>query len=129
MVVAEIRGKKFPLCLTVAALDKINAKCGGLKQLSGFLKGNGESGKAVCNTAWLLGVLIQEGEENRLVEARFAGQQVERIAVPDSDAICHLMTVGQARKYVDLVWDAVEESMRQEIEAEYPKNAENAEQV
>ena len=75
MVTVDIRGKEFPLCLTVAAVDKINAKCGSIKQIGTFLDGKEgggafEFGRAMHNTAWLLGLLIQEGEENRLVNAR-----------------------------------------------------------
>lgn len=126
MVTAEIRGKKFPLCLTVAALDQINAKCGGLNGLSDFLRGNGNGSRAMVNTAWMLGLLIAEGEENRLVEARFAGAPAERVAVPDAATISHLLTYKEARSYYNLVWEAVAEGVYQDIEAEYPKNVPNA---
>lgn len=126
MVEVDIRGKKFPLCLTVTALDKVNEKCGGLKNLMPFLKGYGDGAKAVYNTAWMLGLMIFEGEENRLVCARFDGEKVERRAVPDSTAICHLLTPATARAYREAVLEAVTESMHQEIEAERQKNAENA---
>ena len=145
MVEVEIRGKKFPLCLTVAALEKINAKCGGMKGIGAFLDGKEQSllippqgaapsetssaGRALCNTAWMLGLLIQEGEENRLVCARFDGEKVERRAVPDTEAIGHLLTVASAQKYRLAVFEAVNESMKQEIEAVYPKNGKDAEQV
>ena len=134
MVSVNIGGKEFPLCLTVAAVDKINAKCGSIKQIGAFLDGKEgggafEMGRAMHNTAWLLGLLIQEGEENRLVNARLAGEKTERRTVPDSEAICHLLTVATASKYRGAVMNAVHESLRQDIEAEHPKNAENAEQM
>lgn len=145
MVEVEIRGKKFPLCLTVAALDKINAKCGGLGNIGSFLDGKepsymlhpeqaaqgekGSTGKALCNTAWMLGLLIQEGEENRLVCARLDGEQTERRCVPDAEAIAHMLTVASAQKYRLSVFDAVNESMKQEVEALHPKNGKDAEQV
>lgn len=133
MVTVEIRGKEFPLCLTVAAVDVINARCGSLKQLGSFLDGKDASGgvdygQAMYNTAWMLGLLISEGEENRLVCARFDGKTVERHAVPDATAICHLLTVAEAKKYRSAVLTAVHESMVQEIEAEHSKNGEHAEQ-
>lgn len=126
-VVANIRGKEFPLCLTVAALDRINEKCGGLKGLPTFLRGDGNGSKAIANTAWLLGVLIKEGEEHRIVEARFSGEKTDRIEVPDSDALSHLLNIAEAKMYYDLVWAAIAESIHQEIEAEHQKNAPNAE--
>lgn len=133
MVEVEIRGKKFPLCLTVAALDKINDKCGGMQNIAAFLDGKNDDGttsptRVICNTAWFLGLLIQEGEENRLQLARFDGEKTERRAVPDSGAIAHLLTVASANKYRPAVIEAVNESMSQEIEAVYPKNVKDAEQ-
>lgn len=133
MVTVKIRGKEFPLCLTVAAVDAVNTKCGSLKQLGGFLDGKDESGavdfgRAMHNTAWMLCLLLREGEENRLVCARFDGAAVERRAVPDSEAVCHLLTVATAKKYRSAVLDAVHESMTQDIEAEHSKNGEHAEQ-
>lgn len=129
MVTVELRGKKFPLCLTVAALDKVNEKCGGLKDLTSFLKGYGNGATAVYNTAWMLGLMISEGEENRLVCARLDGEKAERRVVPDSTAICHFLTPAAAREYQLAVWEAVAESMHQEIEAEHEKNGENAGQA
>lgn len=132
MISVEIRGKEFPLCLTVAALDAINAKCGGIKNIGAFLDGIDEEGatsfsKSLCNTAWMLGLLIREGEENRLICARFDGEQTERRAVPDSAAISHLLTIASAGKYKTSVIEAVNESLTQEIEAAYPKNVKSAE--
>lgn len=130
MVQVEIRGKQFPLCLTVAALDKVNEKCGGLTNIPKFLDGNengtADSSRALCNTAWMLGLLIQEGEENRLIMARFDGEKTERREVPDAEAVRHLLTMASARKYRTAVYEAVTESMTQEIEALYPKNGESA---
>lgn len=139
MVEVNIRGKQFPLCLTVAALDKINEKCGGLKNLNDFLVKRGETienGEPVptleyriVNVAWLLGLMIQEGEENRYVCARFETGDAVRRAVPDSEAIAHLLTPGAARRYVSAVYAAISESMHQDIEASHEKNVENAGQA
>ena len=130
MVQVEIRGKQFPLCLTVAALDEVNGKCGGLSGIPKFLDGNengkSDSSRAICNTAWMLALLIQEGEENRLIMARFDGEQAERRDVPDEETVRHLLTMSSARKYRAAVYEAVTESMTQEIEALYPKNGESA---
>ena len=132
MVEVEIRGTKFPLCLTVAALDKINEKCGGMQNIGAFLDGKADDGsksttQTILNTAWMLGLLIQEGEENRLILARFDGEKTERRAVPDVAAISHLLTIASMNKYRISVIEAVNESMAQEIEAVYPKNVKDAE--
>lgn len=132
MVEVEIRGKKFPLCLTVAALDEINDKCGGIQHIGAFLDGKDSAGVAnssrvMVNTAWMLALLLREGEENRLVYAQFGGEEAKRRDVPDLEALRHLMTFATAKKYRLAVIAAVNESMVQEIEALYPKNVKSAE--
>lgn len=132
MVEVDIRGKKFPLCLTVAALDKINEKCGGMKNIGAFLDGKGADGKtsssvAMINTAWMLALLLKEGEENRVVCSRLAGDTVQRQDVPDQETLSHLATIASMNKYRVAVIQAVNESMKQEIEALYPKNVKDAE--
>lgn len=131
MATVTIRGKEFPLCLTVAALDEINRKCGGMKKMGAFLDGNDGSGNEkysvmICNTAWMLGLLIREGEENRLVNARFSGEKTERRAVPNENDVAHYLNAATVLRYRPAVLQAVNESMRQDIEAEYEKNALNA---
>lgn len=131
MVEVEIRGKKFPLCLTVAGLDECNAKFGGLKHLNDFLDGkrDGEAdvAQAMYNRTWMLGLLITEGEENRLVEAKFDNGDKTRRSVPDGEALSHLLRPGQVNRYYGAIYQAINESLRQEIEAENPKNADHAE--
>ena len=127
MAAVKIRGNSFPLCLTVAALDEINRKCGGMKQLGSFLNGEDGTGNEknsvmICNTAWMLGLLIREGEENRLINARFNGEKAERRVVPDENDMMHYLNVQTALRYRLDVLQAVNESMQQDIEAEYEKN-------
>ncbi len=133
MVEVDIGGKKFPLCLTVSALDKVNEKCGGMKNIGAFLDGKdtderASSSRAMVNTVWMLALLLQEGEENRIVFSRLAGEETERQLVPDQETLNHLLTVASANKYRVAVIQAVNESMVQEIEALYPKNVKDAEQ-
>ena len=127
MAEVEIRGKKFPLCLTVAALDRINEKCGSLKAFLDFLQGGGDMNTIVINTAWALALLVAEGEENRLICAKMDGEAAERRAVPSESDIRHLLTPGAVRRCRVAVLTAVNESMRQEIEAESSKNVDHAE--
>ena len=134
-----IRGKVFPLCLTVAALDALNEKCGGIGGITDFLRGDpveepglsqtqleqealAASSRAKYNNAWMLGLLIQEGEENRLMEARFSGEKTERRAVPGPEELVHLLTPGQVESYRLPVLMAVNESMKRTLEAVPSKN-------
>lgn len=139
MISAQIRGKEFPLCLTVAALDRINAKCGGMGKINDFLfpKKSAASDEEAAsldlyarakNLAWLLGLLIQEGEENRIVGGQFSSSRPERRAVPGPEEVMHLLKLGEALQFGDVVANAINESLRQDIEAAHSKNVENAEQ-
>lgn len=128
MVEVEIRGKKFPLCLTVAALDKVNERCGGLKQLTDHLDGNGESISIAQNTTWMLALLIRGGEERRLMEAKLAGETTERNQVPDEEMLSCLLGFAEVIGIRKTVFAAINESLTQSIEASHSKNAENAEQ-
>lgn len=143
-VVVNIRGKEFPLCLTVAALDKINDQCGGIGGIMDFLRGNPEeieglneeqlqqlaveaASRAKYNNAWMLGLLIQEGEENRLIEARFQESgDCKRRAVPGPEEMLHLLTPGQIEEYRLSVLLAVNEGLRRSLEAVPSKNVDQA---
>ena len=127
MVEVGIRGKKCPLCLTVAALDKINDRCGSLKDFLIFLQGGGDMNTIVINTSWALALLMAEGEENRLICAELDGEETVRRQVPGAQALAHMLTPGAVQKYRVAVLTAVNESMRQDIEAEYSKNGDHAE--
>lgn len=138
-----IRGKEFPLCLTVAALDALNDKCGGIVGIMDFLRGypadtegltdaqaeaaNLEAfSRARYNNAWMLGLLVQEGEENRLIEARFTGGDGKRRAVPGPEEMTHLLTPGEIEGYRLSVLLAINESMKRKLEAVPSKNVDQA---
>ena len=132
MVTIQLWGKEFPLCLTVAALDRINEKCGGINELMTFLQGGPDKdySKMIVNTAWTLAVLMEEGEENRLVCSRFdsSAENAVRRAVPDQKALLSGLTIASTLKYHPAVISAVSESMAREIEAVYSKKKENEEE-
>ena len=127
MAKVTIRGKEFPLCMTVTALDKINDKCGGLDKLTEFVLGGGDLCKAFYNTAWMLALLIEEGEKNRQVCDCFDGRSTDAVQLPDYDQLCSMVTIHTMMQLRNVCLDAVKESMEQDIEASYSKNAENAE--
>lgn len=129
MVTIKIRGKEYPLCLTVAALERLNNKGISLEGIVDFaLGGKKDQSKAISNTAWLLALLMQEGEENRLVCAELDGQAATRQKVPNTQELSHCLRPGETREYISVALEAVAESMQVEIEAASPKNAEHAEQ-
>ena len=142
MVCVQIVGKTYPLCLTVAALDEVTALCGNLSQVGMYLSGHDSDRESdqqefqtsdrlagiAANTVNLLSVLIREGENHRILCARLNGEEADRKSVPDKQDLLHALTVSEAISYRPAVMKAVMESMTREIEAEYPKNVETAEQ-
>lgn len=146
MVEVQIYGKSYPLCLTVAALDEVTARCGGLDHVGDFLDGKSpqhlvfpeaedsadrktDLAGIASNTTWLLSVLLREGENNRLMLARMDGETAERRTVPTLEDLAQLLTIGSALKCRATVMEAVTESMSKEIEALYPKNVKDVEQA
>lgn len=143
-VTVNIRGKEFPLCLTVAALDKINDKCGGLSGITQFLMGNPSQTeglneeqlnelatqaaiRAKVNNAWMLGMLVQEGEENRLIEERFLDDgDLRRRKVPGPEEMLHLLTPSQIEEYRLPILMAVNAGMKRNFEAVPSKNVDQA---
>lgn len=128
MVCVKIYNQSYPLCLTVAALDDINEKMGGISGIADFLRG-GETvsyERMFENTAWMLALLIREGEENRLICERFS-EGVEnpvRQDIPDLSAIRSGLTLASIASYRVSVLNAISESMAQSIEAVYSKKKE-----
>ncbi len=132
MICVEIHGKSYPLCLTVAALDEINEKIGGISGITTFLNGGEDASyeQMFENTVWLLELLLREGEENRLICEHFADGVANpvRREIPDLKAIRSGFTLASIAVYRASVLAAVSESMSQTIEAAYSKKKENGEQ-
>lgn len=132
MICVEIHNKSYPLCLTVAALDEINEKCGSISNIPAFLNGGTDVNydQMFENTAWLLALLLREGEENRLICEHFADniERPVRREIPDLKAIRSGCTLASIAVYRGAVLAAVSESMSQTIEAAYSKKKQNEEQ-
>lgn len=126
-VMVDIGGRAYPLCMTVAAMDRLCERCGGLENLGQFLSGGGDAAKAMANTVFALGVLAQEGEEHRLMLAEcYGGDPQPRRKVPGPEQLRHLFTPAAVPAYQLAVMEAVNASVHQEVEAEAPKNGESA---
>ena len=127
MAKVEIRGKEFPLCLTVAALDQVNEKCGSLDGINAFLFDCATVSETYRNTAWLLALLMEEGEKNRQVCELFDGNQTEKIQVPTCEQLCSMISFHSMLRLRLVCLNAIGESLNQDIEATHLKNAEHAE--
>lgn len=133
-VTVNIGGQEYLLVMTVEAMRQLTERCGGMDKLTGFLLGKGANGKIVAtdtiaNTVYALCVLIQEGEEYRLMEAACYSlpDAPPRRRVPGLDELKHFLLPGDIRKYQKPVMDAVYASMEQEVEAEPEKNVKSGE--
>lgn len=122
-VLVKIRDREYPLCMTVHAFAAIVDAGGGLEKLGNFLSGNGDAAKAIENTAYALGTLIREGEENRRITAEcFGDGDAKPRKVPGPKDICSLLTPAEIMPLRDIVLRAIFRSMDQQMEAEPPKN-------
>lgn len=132
MVCVEIHHNSYPLCLTVAALDEINKHIGGISDIPAFLNGGKDVNyeQMYENVAWLLALLLREGEENRLICERFAEgiPCPSRRDTPSLQDIRSGFTLASIATYRVAVLDAISESMSQTIEAAYSKKKEKEEQ-
>ena len=127
-VLVKIRDREYPLCMTGHAFAAIVDAGGGLEKLGNFLSGNGDAAKAIENTAYALGTLIREGEENRRIAAEcFGDGDAKPRKVPGPKDICSLLTPAEIMPLRDVVLRAIFRSMDQQMEAEPSKNGASAE--
>ena len=112
MNAVTICGKEYQLCMTVEAFDQITQACGGMDKLGSYLDGDGDIREMVSRTASVLAVLLREGEENRRLLASFCA---------DGDATARKVLLRPS------AIAAINDSLRQEVEAAPAKNGGGAE--
>lgn len=123
MQTVDLLGAEFPLCLTVAAVGRLQEKglrLGDISQL--YTTGDGRDIQDVAeNTLWLLEVLMQGGQDNGLIRG---------ITIPDHpclDDLRHMLTPGKVfYKILPLVMEAVNEGLGRTVEADHEKNGADA---
>lgn len=114
--------------MTVEAFSRITQACGGLDKLGNYLDGNGDIGKMISNTAFILAILLQEGEENRRMVASFyADGDTEARKTPTELELRSLLMPRQLVQLRPGIMAAINESMKQEVEAAPAKNGDGAE--
>lgn len=125
---ATICGKEYPLCMTVEAFDQITLACGGLDKLGEYLTGSGDPCKAMPNVAATLAVLMSEGEEHRRMVAGFYGDgDTQPRKVPREEDLRKLLLPRQLMALQPAITAAINESLKQEVEAAPAKNGDGAE--
>ena len=128
MNAVTICGKEYQLCMTVEAFDQITQACGGIDKLGSYLDGDGDIREMVSRTASVLAVLLREGEENRRLLASFCadGDATAR-KVPTEAELRKLLTPRQLVLLRPSAIAAINDSLRQEVEAAPAKNGGGAE--
>lgn len=128
MNAVTICGKEYQLCMTVEAFDQITQACGGMDKLGSYLDGDGDIREMVSRTASVLAVLLREGEENRRLLASFCadGDATAR-KVPTEAELRKLLTPRQLVLLRPSAIAAINDSLRQEVEAAPAKNGDSAE--
>lgn len=128
MNAVTICGKEYQLCMTVEAFDQITQACGGMDKLGSYLDGDGDIREMVSRTASVLAVLLREGEENRRLLASFCadGDATAR-KVPTEAELRKLLTPRQLVLLRPSAIAAINDSLRQEVEAAPAKNGDGAE--
>ena len=123
MQTVELLGAEFPLCLTVAAVERLQGKglrLGDIAQL--YTTGEGRDIQTcVENTLWLLEVLMQGGQDNGLIRGETIPDH------PSLDDLRHLMTPGQGLHHIlPQVVMAVNDGLGRTAEADHEKNGADA---
>lgn len=119
MQTVELLGVEFPLCLTVAAVERLAEKglrLGDIVRL--YTTGEGRDIQdCVENTLWLLEVLMQGGQDNGLIRGETIPDH------PSLDDLRHLLTPGSVLHTIHpRVVAAVNEGLCRTVEADHAKN-------
>lgn len=118
----DLHGKRYPLCLTVAANEKINDAFGGLKGMSEAMKQ--DSSKALGLYSDLLHILMEGGENRQKALAWLSGETAACDPVPPKDILMSLLCIADISAYKAKIMEAIALSSRATVEVE-PDNSKN----
>lgn len=120
----DFYGKKYPLCLTVSAHERINDTFGGLAGMAQVMSEKDEA--AVGAVANLMHALMIGGQSRIKALAWLSGENADVPSVPDLEILKGLLTLEDIPKYQQALFDNVALSSAQEVEVapETEKNGE-----
>lgn len=116
----SIMGKRFPLCFTVAAQERVNREFGGLVKMFDSL-GKDADGAPSAMVA-LLHILMEGGAARERAISRMNGSTADIASVPDLDALKNLVTVGDVNTYKKTIFQAIQNATSVTVEVEPEKN-------
>lgn len=121
---ATICGKEFPLCLTVAAHQKIIDIWGGLQQMAQDMTGGEES---IPKTAKLCHILMEGGAARVKALAWMDGVETPALpTVPDLELLEELMDLKDVKDMSAKAFEAIRVSRGVTVEVAQEDNEKNA---
>lgn len=123
MVTVTLSGQELPLCLTVAAVEQVQARGLDLGEISTlYTTGDGRSvSDCLHSSLWLLDVLMQEGRKNATLHG------MDTPMPPPANMLPHLLTPGQVvHEIIPAIVTAVGEGLARTVEADHSKNGASA---
>lgn len=123
MTTVKLAGQELPLCLTVAAVERVHERGVDLSEISTlYTTGDGRTvNDCLDNSVWLLDVLMQEGRQNAALHG------MDTPMPPPADMLPHLLTPGQViHEIIPAIVATVGAGLGRTVEADHTKNGANA---
>lgn len=116
----KICGREYPLCLTVAAHQKIIDRFGGLSEMVNEMEGE----KAVQTAAWLAHTLMEGGAARVKALAWMEGEEAPEIKVPPLDVLVDAMDLKDVNDLGSRLFVAIRVSRGVTVETDDSENNE-----
>lgn len=113
----EFCGQQRTVAFTVAAAEQLDAKAGSLERLGEWLAGDGGQMAALGRCVEIVQLLMDEGENYERLQARYSGQEREKLAVPTVEELKSLYTVQDLATLKDVIFGAISAGQQQEVES------------
>ena len=122
---ANICGKEFPLCLTVAAHQKIIDTYGGLAEMAKAI-GSGEA--AISNVVPVARILMEGGVGRLKALAWMDGEETPKIIIPEENTLREVLDIQDIRTLTNAVMVAIATSRKVTVEVDHEEenNTKNA---
>lgn len=122
---AEICGIEYPLCLTVAAEQKIIDTFGGLEIMANRMS-QGEEG--IPMTAKLAHILLEGGQKRLKALAWMEGKDVEAKEIPPLEVLMDALDLKDANELASKLFEAIKVSRGVTVEVDDEKNGETTQE-
>ena len=111
---AEICGREYPLCLTVAAHQKIIDQFGGLVEMADQMGGE----KSIAQCAWLTHTLIEGGIAREKALAWMEDTEAQPRKMPTLELLKDAMDLAEAEGLWPVLFGAIRRSRKLTVETD-----------